>query len=59
MNSSDLNDSPRRSLAASMNSGLLMICSTSAREHVDEAHPEMQFSDEQLRTMIAEQAYDK
>jgi hypothetical protein len=29
------------------------------REHVDEAHPEMDFSDEQLRTMIAEQAYDK
>jgi predicted small metal-binding protein len=30
-----------------------------AREHVDEAHPEMEFSDEQLRAMIAEQAYDK
>jgi hypothetical protein len=30
-----------------------------AREHVDEVQPEMEFSDEQLRSMIAEQAYDK
>jgi hypothetical protein len=30
-----------------------------AREHMDEAHTEMEFGDEQLRTMVAEQAYDK
>ena len=27
------------------------------REHVDEAHPEMQLDDEQARGMVAEKAY--
>ena len=30
-----------------------------ACKHTDEVHPEMRFTDQQLRTMIAEQAYDK
>ena len=30
-----------------------------SRKHLDEAHPELQLSDEQLRGLIAEQAYDK
>jgi predicted small metal-binding protein len=30
-----------------------------ARKHVDEVHPEMQLTDEQLRGVIAETAYDK
>ena len=29
------------------------------RKHVDEAHTEMQLTDEQLRDVIAEEAYDK
>ena len=28
------------------------------RDHVDESHPEMDLSDEQLKEMVAEQAYD-
>jgi predicted small metal-binding protein len=28
-----------------------------AREHVDEAHPDMELSDEQLRSMISDRAY--
>jgi predicted small metal-binding protein len=30
-----------------------------ARKHADEVHPEMQLTDEQLRSIIAETAYDK
>ncbi len=30
-----------------------------ARKHVEEAHPEMQLTDETLRDIIAENAYDK
>jgi len=30
-----------------------------AREHVDRDHPEMQLSDEQVRGIVAEGAYDK
>ena len=30
-----------------------------AREHVDRDHPEMQLSDEQVRGIVAERAYDK
>jgi predicted small metal-binding protein len=30
-----------------------------ARQHADEVHPEAGFTDEQLRGLIAENAYDK
>ncbi len=30
-----------------------------ARRHVDEAHPDMQLMDEQLRGILAEGAYDR
>jgi predicted small metal-binding protein len=30
-----------------------------AREHVDRDHPEMQLSDEQVRGIVADGAYDK
>jgi predicted small metal-binding protein len=30
----------------------------SVREHVNESHPEMDLSDEQVQEMVAEQAYD-
>jgi predicted small metal-binding protein len=30
-----------------------------ARKHVDEAHPHMQLMDEQVRGIVAENAYDK
>ena len=30
-----------------------------AREHVDRDHPDMQLSDEQVRGIVAEGAYDK
>ena len=29
-----------------------------AREHVDEAHPDMQLSDEQVRNLVSERAYE-
>ncbi len=29
-----------------------------AREHVDEAHPDMQLSDEQVRDLVSERAYE-
>ena len=29
-----------------------------AREHVDEAHPEMEFSDDQVRGLVADKAYE-
>ena len=29
-----------------------------ARRHVDEAHPDMEMSDDQLREMVSQQAYD-
>ncbi len=29
-----------------------------AREHVDQAHPEMEISDEQIRNLITERAYN-
>jgi len=30
----------------------------SVRDHVDEAHPNMELSDEQAQEMVAEEAYD-
>ena len=30
-----------------------------AKEHVNRDHPEMQLSDEQVREIVAEKAYDK
>jgi predicted small metal-binding protein len=30
-----------------------------ARKHADEVHPEQGFTDEQLRTLIAENVYEK
>ncbi len=32
---------------------------TKARAHVDQDHPEMQLTDEQIRQIVAERAYDK
>jgi predicted small metal-binding protein len=29
-----------------------------AREHIDEAHPDMQLSDEQVRNLVSERAYE-
>jgi len=29
-----------------------------AREHVDEAHPEMELSDDQVRSLVADKAYE-
>jgi predicted small metal-binding protein len=29
-----------------------------AREHVDEAHPDMQLTDEQVRDLVARRAYE-
>ena len=31
---------------------------SSVREHVNEEHPDMNLSDEQVQEMVAEQAYD-
>jgi hypothetical protein len=31
---------------------------SAVREHVNEEHPDMDLSDEQLQEMVAEQAYD-
>jgi predicted small metal-binding protein len=31
---------------------------SSVRDHVNEAHPEMDLSDEQVEAMVAEQAYN-
>jgi predicted small metal-binding protein len=31
---------------------------SSVRNHVEEAHPDMDLSDEQVEEMVAEQAYD-
>jgi hypothetical protein len=33
--------------------------SKEARKHADEVHPERGFTDEQLRALVAENAYDK
>jgi predicted small metal-binding protein len=30
----------------------------SVRDHVEESHPDMDLSDDQVREMVAEQAYD-
>jgi predicted small metal-binding protein len=32
--------------------------SSAVRDHVNEEHPDMDLSDEQLQEMVAEQAYD-
>jgi hypothetical protein len=31
---------------------------TQVRDHVDEVHPEMELSDEQVRGMVADRAYE-
>ena len=31
---------------------------STVREHVDEEHPDMDLTDEQVREMVAEEAYD-
>jgi predicted small metal-binding protein len=31
---------------------------SSVRDHVNESHPEMDLTDEQIQEMVAEQAYD-